>query len=513
MSTSEIKRTVVTVKRGASKAALLQELRAAGVEIDNERADSERNFDVMLSSQAAEALRGDERVMDVRWGTKTENGIAEVPCAVQMHGYSQKTGATLIGSAWDNWGLIAASSEANPYPAGGSLASFAREYSLDGAGVDLVIADSSPAFWDHPEWLDDAGQSRFVRLEWQSASGVSDLPATPPSVYASVTDSHGTLCAGTAAGRRYGFAKGAAIYTIGVNGTWGISTTQALSAVRNWHLRKRAAGNMRPTVLSGSFGSVYVLDTAAGGITGGSYRGSPFTGSMSTDAARAALLPYKIPAKRLADLGWAYNYVDAWSGALTAEVESCIDAGIVVVGPSANWMSWIDVPGGPDYDNTVTAAGGGPLYYCRGSWSAQDEAICVGAYGADVTTDNKERLLDYGGRGPRVDVYAPGKVILTAATPSATGSAVANYPGSTTHKIAVASGTSLATPVAAGVVCLLMQLRPWMTPAECRHALRQFARTGRLDESATSYEASAYYTGAGTRVLHNPFGCTGSRLI
>ena len=131
----------------------------------------------------------------------------------------------------------------------------------------------------------------------------------------------------------------------------------------------------------------------------------------------------------------------------------------------------------------------------------------MGAISDTQAANGKEQVAFYSSKGPRIDVYAPGTSVVGAYYGTDTTN-TALYPGSTTAKISSNGGTSFAAPMAAGVVCQLMQLRPWMTPAQCRAALRELASTGRLDESVVSYQTSSLYTGPGTRVLRDAFRTT-----
>ena len=87
MSTEDQNRCVVTVHKGVDVDALMEEITSLGgttphvpqrtVEMWNEKQDSLYNFDVVLTRDEAEILKQDPRIIDVRYGSKEENGINE----------------------------------------------------------------------------------------------------------------------------------------------------------------------------------------------------------------------------------------------------------------------------------------------------------------------------------------------------------------------------------------------------------------------------------------------------
>jgi Tol biopolymer transport system component/subtilisin family serine protease len=150
--------------------------------------------------------------------------------------------------------------------------------------------------------------------------------------------------------------------------------------------------------------------------------------------------------------------------------------------------------------------------YTIASPAEADSAIAVGAYisrnewtnykGRYYTTnfENVGYQADFSANGPRVDsgapekpnIIAPGSFIISARDPVYTqgnnkydpliidddglsnGAGPANY--------FVMEGTSMASPMAAGIAALLLQINPTFTPAQIRHYLETTAsniRTGR----------------------------------
>ena len=78
MSTEDQNRCVVTFKKGVDTDQAVNELLDAGYELHNEKPDSISNFDFVMTRQQAEELKKDDRIVDVRYGSKAENGIIPI---------------------------------------------------------------------------------------------------------------------------------------------------------------------------------------------------------------------------------------------------------------------------------------------------------------------------------------------------------------------------------------------------------------------------------------------------
>jgi len=141
----------------------------------------------------------------------------------------------------------------------------------------------------------------------------------------------------------------------------------------------------------------------------------------------------------------------------------------------------------------VTAAGNeGPAPYTIGSPGCARQVITVGA------ASNVDRMASFSSRGPtrdgrlKPDVVLPGVEIVAArAAGTRMGTVVDDY-------YTAASGTSMATPHAAGVCALLLQAEPGLAPAEVKD---------RLLRTAVSIGADVYAQGMGRvdalRALHD----------
>jgi hypothetical protein len=106
--------------------------------------------------------------------------------------------------------------------------------------------------------------------------------------------------------------------------------------------------------------------------------------------------------------GFDAPYRDA---AMDADITDAINDGIIFVGSAGNGGFKVDVAGGGDYNNYFVD-NGEPFYYHRGATpsASHPNVICVGAFDSS-SQENKSTVSN---TGPRVDVYAPGKNIISS---------------------------------------------------------------------------------------------------
>jgi len=208
------------------------------VSVANPRPASQRLTHYMLTDSEAETLRSDNRVYCVELPADQRDDI-EIGLSVEQTGNFTKT--TESAGDFQNWGLPRVNATTNPYD--GSDVSGGYTYHLDGTGVDVVIQDSGIEV-DHPEWEDAQGNTRLQQIDWYDASG---LTGTQSANHYRDYDGHGTHVAGTVAGKNYGWAKNARIYSVklgglegsGDSGT-GIPTADAFDVIKEWHRRKQS---------------------------------------------------------------------------------------------------------------------------------------------------------------------------------------------------------------------------------------------------------------------------------
>lgn len=92
------------------------------------------------------------------------------------------------------------------------------------------------------------------------------------------------------------------------------------------------------------------------------------------------------------------------------------------------------------------------------------EAITVGA------SDKKDARADFSNWGARLDLFAPGVDVTSASNSSDTGRATF-------------SGTSMASPHAAGAAALYLADHAWATPSDVSKALVERAASGKMSNA------------------------------
>ena len=491
MSTEDQNRCVVTGKLDADIDALMDDIvsgRLLGrrVEMYNEKLESLYNFDVVLTKQELEQLKQDPRVEDVRWGSKVDNGFFlghNVLDAVKTHSRTATQNAAHYA-----WSIPACINASNPFSAGADI-TYAHPYTAVGEGVDIVVQDSGIEV-GHPEWLSQDGSiSRLQQIDWPTASGLSGTYTQGAQHY---TDQygHGTHCAGTAAGRRYGWARSANIYAIKIFDTDAFGVSASFNMIRLWHLNKPLInGYRRPTIVNMSWGYYNVYS----GITGGVYRGTPWTGTTAQS--------------QYGMMETAYNFRSGGYGhparvsSVDADIAACISAGIVLVAAAGNDTHKVDVSGGLDYNNYYTA-GGFNYYYHRGSTpNGPNGVISVGS----IRLSNTEYKSEFSCCGPGITVYAPGEGIQSAMPVGSTlSSGAVDHPDNSSFKIKKIQGTSMAAPQVTGVLACVLGNRRHYNAYDCIRWLDRTATKNRVGDTGGGYSDLASLQGSPNRYLRWP---------
>jgi subtilisin family serine protease len=452
------------------------------VDIANPRPGSRIQTHFMLTDEEAEALRADPRVRAVEIPPDQRDDIKIGLRASTTGNFYRGSG---LNQAYYNWGLRRSIEETNVYGTN-TTTSGDYEYALDGTGVDVVIQDSGidP---DHPEWstVDSTPgnyTSRLQQIDWYAASG---LPGTQDANHYGDYDGHGSHCASIAAGRRYGWAKGAHIYSqklAGLEGSGdpgsGIGITDAFDCIRLWH---NAKTNGRPTVVNMSWGyGATQRDDPASGV----YRGTAWTWGVDYTDRNILWAATGVSAELFSDINGTYYRVPIRVASVDAEVEDMIADGIHVCIAAGNNFHKVDVPGGIDYDNSVVY-GSSTYNYHRGSSPYTLDAFMVGNINSSASTLGLDRTSPTSTRGPGVNIWAPGTNILAATSEQANTLVYTTlqYPDPTSDdwdvppwagrffRIMSISGTSMASPQVAGVIAMHLQVKPNLTPAEMQARL------------------------------------------
>jgi hypothetical protein len=507
MSTStEENKVVVTLHKGVDVDAFIDEMNSIGhaspyvpnrqIEIYNLKPESLRNVDFVMSREEMELLKQDPRVLDCRWGTKKENGIEAKPNVLDSSRTYTRTTTFGSGNLDCNWGLVESTNRTKQFTSSDTL-NYSLPYTLSGRGVDFVIQDSGLQV-DHPEFQDENGVNRVNQIDWFAATGQS---GTMPSNFYTDEDGHGTNVCGIAASKTYGWARNSQIYVmniLGINANSTISPSLSFNLLRLWHQEKpiTSTGYKRPTVVNMSWGYGYNFSTLSFYTTGGSYRGTPWSGTSLPQNAYGLINPTSgtIPATVASD---------------EADMEDALDAGIILVGAAGNDAYKMDVPGGLDYNNFLNTAFGTIYYHRGGTPSVYPRVTTVGCIDLQYTT---ERKANFSNCGPRVDVFAPGSRIPAPVSniTSLGGYPIVTYPYNSSYKVGKVSGTSQASPQVAGLACCLLEARPYMNSEDVRLWMIENSTINRLTSTGTLYTDLYNLQSAGNRYLYNPF--TGTQV-
>jgi len=524
---AEENRCVVTLHKGVDTSRFMEDMKAVGYELHNEKPESISNFDyVMTKAQADNLKEQDPRIRDIRYGSKASNGMLPVASALQDSIDFDKT--TTVNGA--NWGL-AACGFTNDKWGGNSVATNQRfPYTLTGNGVDIVIMDSGIQA-NHPEFNDSprssTGTTRYQTVDWPTISGVG---GSQHADYHRDLTGHGTHVAGIACGKLNGWAKEAKVFSLKVldDATTAFGVSTALNMLRGWHNLKKAANSddntipNRPTVVNMSWNYV---GTNTRTMTGVYWRGNNFSGS-NTLLGNGSLKPYGLmPIEADGDGYWRYP---ARVASVESDIEDCIDAGIHFVGAAGNLQYRIDNITGIDYSNffyyTGWDVGAGNLgvpnqiqYYHRGPTpSVQDGVICVGSIDRTYTS-NQENMTGVSNRGPRVDLLAPGSGIMgpiSQTSSSANSANQENYTLDNSFKVNKLTGTSQAAPQVTGMIACILQTRhstkATMTKEEVKSFIVDNAENGRMYDptsgnAANDYDNSRALHGGANKFLKRPF--------
>jgi hypothetical protein len=456
------------------------------VEVLNERPFNDFCAHFNLTDDEAKELRNDPRVQYVELQADLQEDVAKGFLTYRPGVYDKSYTTTAV---MKNWGLIRSSSVADPFAGTTSLTTEFNSYDLEGEGVDLVVMDSGiePG---HPEFAvnaDGTGGTRVVNFDWYSLG----VPGTPTSAaiggYLGDSDGHGSNCASIAAGNTCGWASKATIYSLRIFSGNSIRTGSYLGAinsdiaydlVRAFHLQKLAQGIKRPTVCANSWGYY----ASYSGMTKTVYRGQEFI-TTARNAAYGQVNyyhPYKL------------NYLDV-------SVDNAADAGVVMVGSAGNYYHKIDVPGGQDYDNYWVYGGFENVYYHRGSSpTCASSMINVGA----LDNSAVEQKAYFSESGPRVDIYAPGVMIMGAYANKPYQTYPVPDPRNNSYYLNKISGTSQASPQVSGIVCCLLSARPSATIPQIKAWLTDTSAKNLLVEGPdTSYTNQHGLQGGNNRIL------------
>lgn len=498
------------------------------VQVANARLGNPRITHYYLTKEEAEKLCADPRLEAVHMPPNPRSKVLHNTVQT-LKSYDRRPGNFLRNSDTTinnvkynvNWGLRRTCVGATEAVVGNTY-----YYEADGTGVDVVVIDDGVQP-DHPEFITNTGVSRVQQIDWYAATGI---PGTMPSNHYKMQNygdgEHGTHVATTIAGKTFGYAKNARIYSIRIfgDGTQMITESDMFDLVRVWHSRKPidpVTGARRPTIVNMSFGYAWYYCNA----------NLWYTSNIKSIRYRGTLNNYPWGTNPRTEFGMIYND-GPWQRhgliipSVDAELADAAAAGIIFVHAAGNYSHKVDKQGGVDYNNYYTVsdwfadmiAPGQPIYYHRGGSpsTTATTGITVGAGDSlPVTVGKKlfEQIAYYTERGPGVDVIAPGSDITAGTSKTSSFAPLAPYvwgKNTTTdksHFVTKISGSSMATPQVTGVLALYLSKYPKSTLADCRNWLLSIVKKNQINTTTTDndwYNSTAMLSGP-NNYLYNPF--------
>jgi len=353
---------------------------------------------------------------------------------------------------------------------------------------------------------DGTGGSRVQQFNWLSLNPTVLGTAAGTYSYRSgsslnnANDNHGQHVAGTVAGNTQGWARDANIYYMSpYDGA--IGTDRLFEYIRAWHNSKsvnESTGRRNPTIVNNSWESIYTV--ARSNITSIIHRGTTYNSGFTNSAFQNTF--------GIRYFDFTNVYVQAYiTASYIADTEDAVNDGVIFVGSAGNNSTKIDIEGGDDFNNYISATYA--YHYHRGSWNTagsrsgvggQRLSVCVGAVSALVN----ESKGTYSHCGPRVDVYAPGTNIISAVHDGAvaTGSvSTVNDSRNSSYKLAKYDGTSMASPQVCGVLACLLEQYPNMNQSDIMSYLEQHSKTNQMTTTSSGYNDDTDIQGSSNSYL------------
>ncbi len=485
---------IITLKNKEDLPAFYNEMETRGgttsipnraIPVKNRRPIS-RNTHYMLSEFEANKIKKDPRVLSVEL-TFEERGITIKPNRSETSTLWNKS--TTISTGHQQWGLlrcVEGATRSNWGTNGTTNVIGTATLTSTGKHVDAVVVDGhfDPAHAEFAANADGTGGSRVVQFNWLSLN--PQVIGQPSGTYvytpyvdgvsaATTNNNHGAYVAGVFVGNTRGWASDANIYNINPYASNPNTTVpfNLIDYLRAWHNSKPinpVTGRRNPTITNHSYGAA--ADIPITSISQVQFRGTVINGPFTS----SQLSSYGI-----------YNYdsgegvfmadVPLRSSAFDADILDAMDDGIIVVAASGNQFTKIDnfsTNPNADYNNYLVSDGF-QYYYNEGSTLATPGVIQVGAIAATVS----ETKVSFSNCGPRIDIYAPGTLIMA---PINAGGFVSDA-RDPTDRWSKVSGTSFSAPQVAGTLACLAEQWPTMTQAQALRYITENAKIGQIADT------------------------------
>ena len=446
-----------------------------------------RNTHFYLSDEEAEALKKDPRVLAVEVPPSQNPFIKILPCFTQTSGFWDK--ASTLASSHKNWGLarVCNGTQTTNWGSDGTTAiTQTITVKSEGQNVDVVIVDGH--FIDHPEFRtnsDGTGTTRVQFYNWFSLNQYVTGGSAGNYTYtyaSSDENSHGTHVAGTVCGSTQGWARKSNMYNIYPYSDTVVSNSLLFDYIRQFHKNKpinQVTKRRNPTICNNSWGNF--ITAPLSGITSINYRG---VSTAVTSATASSILTLRgLKGRNIFGTAAVFGNRVA---AIDLDIADAIADGVIMVGAAGNDDETIARPGEADYDNYITYSGEAqPFYYMRGSSPTSTlGTITVGA----VDTTKVERKANYSNTGSRIDVFAPGTSIVSAAPSTfwfTGGQPVTSDPNNSLYRIGKIPGTSMASPQVAGVLACALELYPTMNQDMALKYITSYAGQNQLSTAGS----------------------------
>ena len=361
-----------------------------------------------------------------------------------------------------------------------------------------------------------------------------------------MTSGHGTAVAGLAAGKHMGLAFEANIWNMpAIEDNVGMTIETSYDCLKIWHRNKPTnseTGRSNPTVINGSWGYRagflynHSVDYKFRGETG-SFTGNQSTGSGTGQLARAMKNGLISTLVRIGVVNvslWTWS-TSSRSNSTDTAADEMMAEGVIYVAAAGNNNQRLGIgandPDRLNYMDDVYFDQGDPRsefpdIACPSGhrdWmnpqgigfdSATDfhPVICVGAMSAYISPVTfAESKAYYSNNGPGIDVWAPADETLSPGTNGVSDyEDYVRYDDSRFYDTNF-DGTSAASPVAAGVIALYMEMNPTATSRQVKEWLK--VRGSRIvnsyqdlytDDTTVNYwENQGNLRGAEKRILHD----------